>query len=104
MQRFFLSCGIFLGSCLISVSSPLFIKSAPTDQPFSANKLSGKKSIPEKTSPIGFQSPANQRYAQEWQFEKAVLILETRRQPHYGLQRREFPALHGEHWRGCHSG
>jgi hypothetical protein len=77
MQRFFLSCGVFLGSCLISASSPLFIKSAPKDQPFSAIKYQAKSPFQKKLYQSDSRRPQS-AFAQGGQVGKAVLILETR--------------------------
>lgn len=77
MQRFFLSCGIFLGSCLISDSSPLFIKSAPYGQQFSAIKYQAKDPFQKKLL-LSEATRQQTTVTQEGHVEKAILILETR--------------------------
>ncbi len=77
MQRFFLSVVVFLGSCLILVSSPLFIKSAPQDQPFSAIRDQAKSPFQKKLHQSESGRPQS-AVAQGGQVGKAVLILETR--------------------------
>lgn len=77
MQRFFISCGIFLGFVLISNSSPLFIKFVPDSQQLSPVKYQAKCPLQKKL----FQLEATRQQTavtQEGQVEKAILILETR--------------------------
>ena len=59
MQRFTLGCGVFLGSCLISFSSPLFIKLSPLGQQSSVNKLQAKCPFQKKLFQSDAISPAN---------------------------------------------
>jgi hypothetical protein len=77
MQRFLISCGIFLGSGLISDPSPLFIKSALYGQQSSPIKYQAKG--PFQKNLIQTEATRQQTtVTQEGQVEKAILILETR--------------------------
>jgi len=77
MQRFFLSCGIFLGSCLISISAPLFVKSTPHSQQFSAIKHQVKSPFQKKFLQSDVIQPQT-AVTQGGKVGRAILILETR--------------------------
>ena len=77
MQQFFLSGLIFLGSCVISFSSPLLIKSVPHGQPFPGIKDQPKNSFQKKLFQPGAVRPVT-KVIQGDQNRKALLILETR--------------------------
>ena len=76
MQRFFLSFGIFLGSCLWSISSPLF-KPAPKDPAFSGIQYGAGDSF-QKTLVHATAIRSLTAVTQGEQTNKAILILETR--------------------------
>jgi hypothetical protein len=76
MQRFFLSFGIFLGSCLWSISSPLF-KPAPKDPVFSGIHHGTGDSFQKTPGPaVAIRPPT--AVAQGQETNKAILILATR--------------------------
>lgn len=76
MQRFFLSFGIFLGSCLLAISSPLF-KPAPKDPAFSGIHHGVGDSF-QKTPVHAAAIRPFTAVTQDQQTNKAILILETR--------------------------
>ena len=76
VQRFFLSFGVFLGSCLLSISSPLS-KPAPKDQTFPRIQYA----VGDPFQKTLVHSTALRRHTaltQGEQTNKAILILETR--------------------------
>ena len=76
MQRFFLSFGIFLWLCMISVTSPLF-KASPTGPQFPGIAHQGKSSFQKKLIQSDAIRPLTTATQGE-QAEKTILILETR--------------------------